>query len=109
MADYRGWCGSCKAEINFGSHEPDCDYMHAQRIALKEQREWEEEFWASYDDKSDDELYAEFRDEVRRNIALRDALHASGKKYEALKDIAMNRGNASKIFDRLREEGLRPL
>lgn len=107
MADYRSWCASCNKEVNFGSHDPGCDYLHAQRIAHKEQREWEQEFWKSHGTKGEDEVYEELAEEIRYNQALRDGLYASGKKIDALRDIAMNNSTWSKIYDRLRDNGLR--
>jgi hypothetical protein len=109
MADYRSWCASCGREVNFGSHEPDCDYLHAQRIAYQEQREWEKNFWDSYKDKTNEEVYQELADEIRRNRSMADAMHASGKKIDALKDVLMDKGSLSDVMDKLRAEGLRLL
>lgn len=42
MADYRDWCHVCNAEINFGSHEPNCPEP-ARIHAARKEMEWKKE------------------------------------------------------------------
>lgn len=41
MADYRQFCGSCDAEIGFGSHKEGCEALARVRAAEQERRKFE--------------------------------------------------------------------
>ena len=109
MADYRDWCGSCHNEINFGGHDPDCDYLHAQHIARKEQREFTDAVREEYEAKTDEELIVESSELLNDIEALSALLRAKERKWDFLyRDIIMydRRDVVKKLKDRF---GLRIL
>lgn len=54
MADYRSWCATCNAEINFGGHQPGCP-VPAQQRDFESKRQAEK-------DAKDRELVAAWKD-----------------------------------------------
>lgn len=104
MADYRDWCGYCHNEINFGSHDPDCEYMHAERIAAKEARDFEHAIHIEYRNKPKEEIKAEAKQLAIEIRALADAQHSRGKKWQFLMDYL--RSERMKMYDEFKEEGI---
>lgn len=102
MADYRDWCPECHNEINFGGHDPDCDLMHAERIAYKEQREFEWAIRKEYDSKSEDELLDEAATLYKEIGDLGDVLAAKDRKWRFFRmEILTNRELKKKLAERL--------
>lgn len=99
MADYRDWCGYCHKEINFGSHDPDCDYLHAQRIAAQEQRDFEKALYEEYRNKSSDEVIEEAIALHKELNALESRIHGLGRKWEYIRYVLMD----TKAIDEFRE------
>jgi hypothetical protein len=91
MADYRDWCGSCHKEINFGSHDPDCDYLHAERIARKELNEFNDALYKEYAGKSADEVIEEAIELHQEINALSALLRGKQKKWDFLRYELMDK------------------
>ena len=100
MADYRDWCGSCGRETNFGSHDPDCDYLHAMRIAAKEQREFEAALYKEYAGKDEDELIEEAIEVWKTIGALQASISGLNRKWDFLRYELMNKGAVDKFKER---------
>lgn len=93
MADYRDWCGSCNQEINFGGHDPDCDWLHAQKIAYKESAEFEQNLYNQYNAKTDEEILDEAEALYEEIGMLSNILRAKERKFDFLRrNIMMDRG-----------------
>lgn len=99
MSDYRDWCGSCKQEVNFGSHDPDCDWLHSQRIAAKEKQEFEDGLREQYKDKTNEEIITEAIALQEEMNALQSRVLGLGKKWDFIRYELMNR----KAIEELRE------
>lgn len=99
MSDYRSWCGSCNEEINFGGHDPDCEWVHAQRIAEKEVRDFNDALYKEYRDKSDEEILEEAIKLHKELSIYADMQHALGKKWEFLRYELMDK----RLIDEFRE------
>jgi hypothetical protein len=104
MADYRDWCGSCGNEINFGSHDPDCEYMFAERIAAKEERDFENAIREEYRGRSKNEIVDEARQLAIELRALADAQHSRGKKWQFLMDYLG--GQRMELYKEFKEKGI---
>lgn len=103
MSDYRQWCGWCHHEVGFGSHDPDCEFVHAQNIARKEEREFETNINAEYRAKSLEECRAEYRQLCIDVRALSEAVNQRERKARFLQDYV---GDRTKFHQELKEDGL---
>lgn len=107
MADYRDWCGYCHNEINFGSHDPDCEYLHAERIAYKEVKDFEQELFKTYRAKSEEELLDEAEALYKEIVALGDVLAARERKWRFLNHDILTYRQRNALAERMGKKYLR--
>lgn len=103
MADYRDWCGSCGQETNFGGHSPDCDWLHAQRIAKKELRDFEDGLYKTYREISDEDLFAQFIELDEEVRALSRMLKGKEAKWEFIRRNILTSSNRKGVLEKFRE------
>lgn len=103
MADYRQWCSWCNCEVGFGRHSLDCEFVHAQSIARKEEQEFETDIRAEYRAKTPEECREEYRQLCITIRALSEACNQAERKARFLQDYV---GDRMEFNEKLKEDGL---
>lgn len=105
MADYRDWCHSCGAEINFDSHNQGCAWAAEVARAERARRDFERMIEGELERRDADDLIKEALELTRRISACDQEARAAEKKLKLLERHIFYKGySTSSQYRKMQKE-----